>query len=141
MESEIVGHTISASIDGAVRSPIRERARAAHARRRPPGFYVARYRNLDKRSDFLRGYGFEGGSGTGMIPGAAYTTPGFGEEYKKHVRDYAGATISMGAFGEVLARYENYVGIDPQVKDAFGIPVKASAIGLEKTSGRWFAWR
>ena len=29
----------------------------------------------------------------------------------------------MGAFGEVLARYENYVGIDPHVKDAFGIPV------------------
>lgn len=90
---------------------------------RPGGFYVARFRNLDKRSDFLRGYGYEGGSGTTMIPGAAYTTPGFGEEYKKHVRDYAGATISMGAFGEVLARYENAVGIDPHVKDAFGIPV------------------
>src|SRR6185437_14337297 len=56
---------------------------------RPGGFYVARFRNLDKRSDFLRGYGYEGGSGTAMIPGTAYTSPGFGEEYKKHVRDYA----------------------------------------------------
>ena len=27
---------------------------------RPGGFYLARFRNLDKRSDFLRGYGFEG---------------------------------------------------------------------------------
>src|SRR5689334_5825261 len=90
---------------------------------RPGGFYVARFRNLDKRSDFLRGYGYEGGSGTAMIPGTAYTSPGFGEEYKKHVRDYAGATISMGAFGEVLARYENAMDIDPHVKDAFGIPV------------------
>jgi choline dehydrogenase-like flavoprotein len=90
---------------------------------RPGGFYVARFRNLDKRSDFLRAYGYEGGSGTSMIPGSAYTSPGFGEEYKKHVRDYAGATISMGAFGEVLARYENAVGIDPDMKDSFGIPV------------------
>jgi choline dehydrogenase-like flavoprotein len=90
---------------------------------RPGGFYVPRFRNLsDRRSDFLRGYGFEGGSGTGMTPGTAYTTPGFGEEYKKHVRDYAGATIEMGAFGEVLPRFENYVEIDSSVKDAWGIP-------------------
>jgi choline dehydrogenase-like flavoprotein len=91
---------------------------------RPGGFYVPRFRNLnDHRSDFVRGYGFEGGSGTGMTPGTAYTSPGFGDEYKKHVRDYAGATIEMGAFGEVLARYENYVDIDPEVKDSWGIPV------------------
>ena len=31
--------------------------------------------------------------------------------------------ISMGAFGEVLPRYENSVDIDPNVKDAWGIPV------------------
>ena len=30
-------------------------------------------------------------------------TPGFGAAYKKTVRDYAGAFISMGGFGEVLA--------------------------------------
>lgn len=90
---------------------------------RPGGFYVARFRNLNSKSDFIRGYGFEGGSGTGMIPGTAFTTPGFGDEYKKNVRDYAGATIEMGAFGEVLARYENAMDLDPTVKDAWGIPV------------------
>jgi glucoside 3-dehydrogenase (cytochrome c) catalytic subunit len=90
---------------------------------RPGGFYVARFRNLDTKSDFIRGYGFEGGSGCAMIPGTAFTSTGFGEEYKKHVRDYAGATINMGAFGEVLARYENAMDLDPNVKDAWGIPV------------------
>jgi choline dehydrogenase-like flavoprotein len=91
---------------------------------RPGGFYVPRFRNLDgKRSDFLRGYGFEGSSGTTMLPSSAYATPGFGEEYKKHVRDYAGAIIDMGAFGEVLPRYENFVEIDPVMKDAWGVPV------------------
>ena len=44
---------------------------------RPGGFYVPRFRNLkDKQKDFLRGYGFEGSSGTGMFPGAS-RVPGF----------------------------------------------------------------
>ena len=29
----------------------------------------------------------------------------------------------MGGFGEVLARYESYVEIDPEVKDRWGVPV------------------
>src|SRR5258708_13853673 len=49
-------------------------------------------------------------------------TPGYGANYKKLVRDYAGAFLEMGAFGEVLPRYENYVDTDPEVKDKWGIP-------------------
>ncbi|PYV37050.1 MAG: GMC family oxidoreductase [Acidobacteria bacterium] len=91
---------------------------------RPGGFYVARFRNLKERHPkFLRGYGFEGGSGLGMFPENAYSTPGFGTEYKKKVRENAGAFIHMGSFGEVLARYENYADLDPEKKDRWGIPV------------------
>jgi len=90
---------------------------------RPGGFYVPRFRNLsDKQPGFIRGYGFEGGSGDEIFPPGA-EAPGFGAAYKKHVRDYAGAYISMGAFGEVLPRYESFVDLDPEVKDAWGIPV------------------
>ncbi len=88
---------------------------------RPNGFYVARFRNLSERHpNFLRGYGFEGSSGLKMFPDT--NQPGFGAKYKKAVRDHAGALISMGGFGEVLARYENYVDLDPKVKDKWGIP-------------------
>jgi len=91
---------------------------------RPGGFYLPRFRNLAERHpDFIRGYGFEGGSGAGIWPGNAESTPGFGSAFKKDVRDHAGAFISMGGFGEVLARYENAVGIDPDVTDRWGIPV------------------
>jgi choline dehydrogenase-like flavoprotein len=90
---------------------------------KPGSFYIPRFRNLkDKQPNFIRGYGFEGGSGCGMIPGSAFDETGFGEEYKRKVRDYAGAVFSIGGFGEVLPRYENYVDIDPAVKDAWGIP-------------------
>jgi glucoside 3-dehydrogenase (cytochrome c) catalytic subunit len=91
---------------------------------RPGGFYVPRFRNIsDKHPNFIRAYGFEGSSGTQMFPGNAGDTPGFGTAYKKKVRDYAGAFISMGGFGEVLARYENQVDLDPVRKDKWGIPV------------------
>jgi choline dehydrogenase-like flavoprotein len=91
---------------------------------RPGCFYLPRFRNLsEKRSNFIRGYGFEGDSGTEIFPGHAMSTPGFGPEFKRTVRDQAGAFISMGGFGEVLARYENYVDLDPAMKDGWGIPV------------------
>ncbi len=92
---------------------------------RPGGFYVARFRNLKdpKEKDFLRGYGFEGSSGVGMFPGEATDKPGFGKDYKKYVRENGGAFISMGAFGEVLPRYESYVDLDPNAVDRWGIPV------------------
>lgn len=90
---------------------------------RPGSFYIPRFRNLtDKHSDFIRGYGFEGGSGTQMFPYNAFDTPGFGKGYKKMVREFAGAFIEMGAFGEVLPRYENYVDLDPEVTDKWGVP-------------------
>ena len=91
---------------------------------RPGGFYVPRFRNLtDKQPDFIRGYGFEGEGGFDIGPGEGADAPGFGKAWKKHVRDYAGAYISMGGFGEVLPRYENSVSLDPVVKDRWGIPV------------------
>ena len=63
-----------------------------------------------------------GAAGRTIFPDST-DRPGFGKQYKKEVRDYSGAFINMGGFGEVLPRYENSVSIDPEVKDAWGIPV------------------
>ena len=88
---------------------------------RPDGIYVIRFRNTkdgpkDKR--FLRGYGFQGGGSSSFN----WNAPGFGAEFKKSLLD---PVVSMGlaGFGECLPYYENYVEIDPNVVDAFGIPV------------------
>ncbi|MEP6729107.1 MAG: GMC family oxidoreductase, partial [bacterium] len=89
---------------------------------RPGGFYIPRFRNLsDRQNGFIRGYGFEGNSGQSMFPWHT-DRPGFGAQYKKDVRDHAGAFINIGAFGEVLPRYESQVSLDPVMKDAWGIP-------------------
>ncbi len=91
---------------------------------RPQNTYVVRFRNItDKYPDFIRGYGFQGGSGSGEYPGHASSTPGFGSAFKKSVRDNHPAQISFTGFGEVLARRENQVDLDPVAKDVWGIPV------------------
>jgi len=115
-------HVMGPSVTGLVKDRIG--APRTNDDGRPGGFYVPRFRNLaEKHPNFIRGYGFEGGSGTTMFPGNAHETPGFGAAYKTRVRDYAGAFISMGAFGEVLPRYESHVELDPILKDRWGIPV------------------
>jgi len=91
---------------------------------RPTGLYIARFRNItDKDARFLRGYGFQGGSGCSAFPGYATSVPGFGASFKARVRELYPTPINIGAFGEVLARYENRVSIDKELKDAWGIPV------------------
>src|SRR5437773_1035986 len=98
---------------------------------RPGGFYIPRFRNLsDRNASFIRGYGFEGSAGSTMFPNRAQETHGFGSTYKKTVRDRAGAYISMGGFGEVLARYENHVDLDPVRRDKWGIPVLRFSYGF-----------
>ena len=92
----------------------------AGAPKRPNGIYVPRFRNLNQPSTngFIRGYGYQGGSVPAFNMGAA----GFGAEYKEAVR--AGMYgISIGLWGECLARKENRVEIDKDRVDAWGIPV------------------
>lgn len=91
---------------------------------RPVPPYIPRFRNVtDRHPDFLRGYHFQGGGGSGEYPGMAHQIPGYGKAFKASVRKYYPAMISLGGFGEVLPRKENRVTLDPEVTDAWGIPV------------------
>jgi choline dehydrogenase-like flavoprotein len=91
---------------------------------RPQSTYIVRFRNItDKHRDFIRGYGLQGGSGSAEYPSQAHLTPGFGSAFKKQVKAEHPAQINYTAFGEVLARRENQVELDPAIKDGWGIPV------------------
>lgn len=87
---------------------------------RANGIYIIRFRNIDKASQhtgFLRGYAFQGAAS----PGFNFGAQGFGADYKRAVK--AGAYgMYLSAYGESLARDDNFVSIDPNLKDAWGIP-------------------
>lgn len=115
---------MAGSIMGVVPKLRGRRSSSDDARPNGTGIYIPRFRNLsDKSPNFIRGYGIEGGGGSDEFPGFARKIPGFGAKFKEEVKKNRAAVISIGSFGEVLARPENYVEIDPYVVDAWGIPV------------------
>ena len=102
---------------------------AAGGPHRPNGIYLIRFRNIaggPRHPRFIRGYGYQGEAG-GEFDFAA---GGFGAAYKDAVRKGV-YRISLGAFGESLARCENFCDIDPDLKDAWGIP----ALRIHMTHG------
>jgi len=125
----LVDHTYSISIGGLV--PSVSNIPYNYDDGRANGFYIPRFRNLtDKQSKYIRGYGIQGSVRRGMLPANIRSIPGFGSEFKALVRDPKGpAPFAMGAFGEMLARFENSVTIDKDKKDAWGIPVVKISCG------------
>ena len=85
------------------------------------GGYVVRFRNLKTREkNFIRGYALDFGGGFSMGPEAL---PLYGEAMWKELANLQGAGFSMTTMGEVLPRYEHFARTNPQVRDAWGIPV------------------
>ena len=81
--------------------------------------------------------------GSRMFPGNALDTPGFGAAVQEAVRDYAGAFISMGGFGEVLPRYENQVDARSDVEGQVGHSGRCGSTTSSATTRRRCArtWR
>jgi choline dehydrogenase-like flavoprotein len=92
----------------------------ANEPQRPNGIYIPRFRNTPsskKHSQFIRGYGYQGAGGAEFNFGAE----GYGTSFKGAVKDGV-YSLGLGAFGESLARWDNYIEIDRTLKDAWGIP-------------------
>ncbi|HSC44952.1 MAG TPA: GMC family oxidoreductase [Candidatus Acidoferrum sp.] len=100
----------------------------ANEPQRPNGIYVPRFRNTPGKKDsrFLRGYGFQGGADAEFN----FQAEGYGASFKKAVKD-GSYGIRLGGFGESLARWDNFIEIDQNLKDAWGIP----ALRISMTHG------
>jgi len=91
--------------------------------RRPNGFYIPRFRNIgkDKRTDFIRGFGYQGSaSRENWMRGVKEMM--IGEELKDAVTTPGGWTMGMTGFGECLPYHENQVSLSHDKKDAYGLP-------------------
>ncbi len=91
--------------------------------RRPNGIYMPRFRNVKtKHPQFLRGYGFQG---SGSRPGweRGITQSGFGVEFKKAMSRPGPWQFDFYGFGECLPNHANFVELDKEKVDTWGIPV------------------
>jgi choline dehydrogenase-like flavoprotein len=103
--SGVLGHYLMDHFNVEVKGTIPDPERFA-AHYPPGGFYIPQFRNIhDRQPEFIRGYGIQGFAARQLEEGAQLVP------------------FDMKAFGEMLPRYENCVTIDPQKKDAWGIPV------------------
>ena len=95
-----------------------------YAGRRPNGFYIPRFRNLgndNKKVDFLRGYGYQGGASRwGWNESVAELA--YGKDFKKEVLKPGDWSIGMGGFGEVLPYHENKMFLNYEKLDQWGLP-------------------
>lgn len=90
--------------------------------RRPAGFYIPRYRNVERNDrDYLRGFGYQGGaSREGWWRGVREMA--IGEELKELVTRPGQWSVGMTAFGEMLPDHRNRVWLNHDRKDKWGQP-------------------
>jgi len=78
--------------------------------------------------DFPNGYLINVGSGIQLTLSSSAQTdsasmiPGFGRQHKKNIRAVAPALVALGCQGQTMASASNFVDLDPEVRDGFGLP-------------------
>src|SRR5215813_5485090 len=89
---------------------------------RPNGIYIPRFRNVNtKQKDFIRGYGYQGGGHREGWSRGMWMT-GIGADFKHALRQPGPWRFGVGGFGECLPNHSNYVEVDKEKLDAWGIP-------------------
>jgi choline dehydrogenase-like flavoprotein len=90
--------------------------------RRPNGIYLARFGNVKGQDeDYLRGFAYQGGAGRSGW-GRGNDVPGFGADFKHELRTPGPWRFNFFGFGECLPVPTNYVELDNEVVDKWGIP-------------------
>jgi choline dehydrogenase-like flavoprotein len=86
--------------------------------------WMPRWQNLKnpREEKFIRGYSVYMTGGCGEFPGHYPQLEGFGARYKKAIKEYYPATIGSYIQAPCLPSPTNYVDIDPEKKDIYGIP-------------------
>jgi glucoside 3-dehydrogenase (cytochrome c) catalytic subunit len=91
--------------------------------RRPSGFYIPRFRNLfGEKRQYLRGFGYQGGASRSGW-NRAVRELGVGGKFKDRMSMPGEWSIGGTAFGEMLPNHDNKIGIDPDRRDKWGLPV------------------
>jgi choline dehydrogenase-like flavoprotein len=123
-DSGELGHNIMDHLFGTgARAMVEGHEDRYYSGRRPNGFYIPRYRNVGTdKQNYLRGFGFQGGAGrqdwTRLVNEDA-----LGEELKRAAQTPGPWYVSMMGFGEMLPSHKNFVTLDRNHKDKYGLPV------------------
>ena len=102
--------------------------------------WLPRWQNLGKPTEeaFLRGYSFYPGGGCDEFPSYYDDIEGFGAGYKAELRRRYPTPVSFTVQAPTQRSEKNYVDIDPEKKDVFGVPqVRVHFAWDENTLKMW----
>jgi choline dehydrogenase-like flavoprotein len=87
--------------------------------------WMPRWQNLHSPTEekFIRGYSVYPGGGCGEFPWYHRQIEGFGSSFKREIKRRYPTPVSFTIQAPTLRSDDNYVDIDPEVQDAYGIPV------------------
>lgn len=85
--------------------------------------YLPSYMHRDKNRGYARSFGAQFNYQNRRSAGWAKAMPGFGKAYKASVKAAYPAYLDFTPYGEMLPNAGSYVDLDPDRKDAFGLPL------------------
>jgi choline dehydrogenase-like flavoprotein len=87
--------------------------------------WMPRWQNLrhPREEKFIRGYSVYPGGGCSQFPWYFDRLEGFGSEFKRDIKRNYPTPVDFTIQAPTLRRDSNFVDLDPEVKDAYGIPV------------------
>ena len=98
--------------------------------KRPNGSYIPRFRNVYKQeTNFLRGYA--AGLYTGRMEHTNYDTIGEGLKQNLFSPKLGNWHVSSHMMGETIPKESNFVALDSNQKDPFGIPQLRISVGYD----------
>jgi choline dehydrogenase-like flavoprotein len=92
--------------------------------RRPNGFYIPRFVNLDektRRKEYLRGFGYQGGASRDDWS-ESVAEMRYGKDLKASLQNPGHWEIGATGFGEMLPYHDNRVTLSATEKDQWGLP-------------------
>ncbi len=90
--------------------------------RKPGGFYIPRFRNIDdasRRKDYVRGFGYQGQARRGVNSPEGVV----GEDLKDMIFKPGPYQVNMTCFGELLPYHENKMYLNFDKQDKHGLPI------------------
>lgn len=93
--------------------------------KRANGIYIPRFRNVgNEKRDYLRGFGYQGSaSRSGWSRNVAELN--IGGAFKDALSEPGDWSIGITGFGEILPYHDNFIHLDKEKKDKWGLPVLA----------------
>lgn len=102
--------------------------------------WMPRWQNLDnpRREKFIRGYSVYPDGGCAEFPSYYRDIEGFGREFKREIKRRYPTPVSFYIQAPSQRSDSNYIDIDPEVKDVYGIP--AARIHFEWDNNTLLMW-